>query len=179
MYEYSNPPSAWDAYLCTIPLSFATTVFWSARELGKASALDPEVDVYTAQKKKQFASDYIKYIPFLVRTYPRHFPASFFNFQNFVWASAACDSRSWQVDASANGGRRAIFMAPAMDLLNHQQSSNHANYDFAARKFSVVAGPSGVREGSEVLLSYGAKCNAKLLATYGFALQQNNVECER
>jgi hypothetical protein len=178
MYEYFNPPSAWDSYLCTIPASFTSTAFWSSHELEKASVLDPKIQELTEKKKRQIALDYIAYIPSLTKAHPRLFPATFFTFQNFVWASAACDSRSWAIDASANGGTGAIIMVPAVDLLNHHPSSNHASYDVTVRKFSIISGPNGVSEGSEVLLSYGAKCNAQLLATYGFALQQNSVACE-
>jgi hypothetical protein len=41
------------------------------------------------------------------------------------------------------------------------------------RVFSIVTGPSGVYKGSEVMLSYGENCNARLLADYGFAVTKN------
>ena len=73
-------------------------------------------------------------------------------------------------------------MAPVLDLVNHQLSSNHALLDARRRKFSIIVGPRGINEGAEVLLSYGRKCNAKLLADYGFAEAQigSNAlpECE-
>jgi hypothetical protein len=51
MYEFSNPPSSWDAYLCTVPSSFTTTSFWSARELNEAAAIDPRVKKFTLTQR--------------------------------------------------------------------------------------------------------------------------------
>ena len=75
------------------------------------------------------------------------------------------------------GGKKSFIMSPLLDLLNHQFPSNHVSVDLVSRTVSVVVGPDGVKEGSEVMLSYGAKCNPMLLATYGFAVTQNSVEC--
>jgi hypothetical protein len=183
MYEYSNPPSAWDSYLCTIPSSFSTTLYWPESQLRAAVAAAPRLQEYTDFRKHQFASNYLKHIPYLTQRFPKLFPASFFNFQNYVWAATACNSRSWNVGetrtAGGSDGRPTFIMAPVLDLLNHHTSSstsNHALHDAIGRTFSIIAGPAGIKQGSEVLLSYGRKCNAKLLADYGFAVAQTGTE---
>ena len=186
MYEYSNPPSAWDAYLCTIPSSFTTTLYWPEAQLLDAVSIAPRLREFTDFRKHQFASNFLQHIPHLIKRYPLHFPASFFNFQNYVWAATASLSRSWSVDAPNAAGpsdnKPTFIMAPVLDLVNHQLASNHASLDARGRKFSIIAGPRGINEGTEVLLSYGRKCNAKLLADYGFAEAQigSNAlpECE-
>lgn len=63
-------------------------------------------------------------------------------------------------------------MVPVLDLVNHAEQSNYVTYDEKNRVFSIVTGPSGVSKGSEVMLSYGEKCNARLLVDYGFAVAQ-------
>ncbi len=66
-----------------------------------------------------------------------------------------------------------------LDLVNHisvsmQAKTNYVVYDDKQRVFSLIAGPDGVYEGSEVMLSYGEKCNARLLVDYGFAVAEND-----
>jgi hypothetical protein len=159
---------------CTIPSSFTTTLFWPAQVLQHAAAIDPRVKKITESNKNRLASQYLLFASSLMQTHPRYFPAALFSFENYVWAATACSSRSWESEA---GGKKFFMMAPLLDLLNHQFPSNHVSVDLASRTVSVVVGPDGVREGSEVTLSYGAKCNPVLLATYGFAVTQNSVEC--
>jgi hypothetical protein len=175
MYEYSNPPSSWDAYLCTIPSSFTTTSFWTARELEDAAAIDPRVKDFTSSRRNEFATRYNDYIPYLVKRWPKLFPASFFNFQNYLWAATACYSRNWvvTVDTVKNIPIQTHIMVPVLDLVNHETQSSYVTFDEKKRVFSIVAGPNGVKEGSEVMISYGDKCNARLLADYGFAVAQN------
>ena len=175
MYEYSNPPSSWDAYLCTIPSSFTTTSFWTARELEDAAAIDPRVKDFTSSRRNEFATRYNDYIPYLVKRWPKLFPASFFNFQNYLWAATACYSRNWvvTVDTVKNIPIQTHIMVPVLDLVNHETQSSYVTFDEKKRVFSIVAGPNGVKEGSEVMISYGDKCNARLLTDYGFAVAQN------
>lgn len=106
MYEFSNPLSSWDAYLCTIPSSFTTTSFWSSRELNEAAAIDPRVKEFTLIRRNEFATRYNDYIPYLTKRFPKIFPASFFNFQNFLWAATACYSRNWVVNVAAEEGKK-------------------------------------------------------------------------
>lgn len=68
---------------------------------------------------------------------------------------------------------------PVLDLVNHQEQSNYVVYDDKQRVFSIVAGPNGVFAGSEVMLSYGEKCNARLLTDYGFAVSQSGSDTPR
>ncbi len=65
------------------------------------------------------------------------------------------------------------IMVPVLDLVNHETQSSYVTFDEKKRVFSIVAGPNGVKEGSEVMISYGDKCNARLLTDYGFAVAQN------
>jgi hypothetical protein len=160
---------------CTIPSSFTTTLYWSPRDVDAAISLNPQVKKYTDSHKIQMASQFTRFVAPLTTSHPSYFPASLFNFQNFVWASSACRSRSWEIPGE---GANTFIMVPVLDLVNHRHPGNHVTYDRVARKFSVVAGPEGVEKGAEVFLSYGAKCNALLLATYGFAVAQNTVDCK-
>ena len=102
MYEFSNPPSSWDAYLCTVPSSFTTTTFWSAKQLEDAAELDPRVKEFTLIRRNELAARYNDYIPYLSKRFPNVFPPSFFNFQNFLWAATACYSRNWVVNVGAD-----------------------------------------------------------------------------
>ncbi len=175
MYEYSNPPSLWDSYLCTIPSSFTTTSFWTARELEEASEIDPRVKEFTSLRRNEFSTRYNDYIPYLVKRWPKMFPSSIFNFQNYLWAATACYSRNWVVslDSEKEHSAQTHIMVPVLDLVNHESDSNYVTYDEKNRIFSIVAGPKGVKEGSEVMISYGDKCNARLLTDYGFAVAQS------
>jgi hypothetical protein len=159
---------------CTIPSSFTTTLFWPAQVLEQAAAIDPRVKKITESNKNRLASQYLLFASSLMQTHQRYFPVALFSFENYVWAATACSSRNWE---SVAGGKKSFIMAPLLDLLNHQFPSNHVSVDHVSRTVSVVVGPDGVKEGSEVMLSYGAKCNPMLLATYGFAVTQNSVEC--
>jgi histone-lysine N-methyltransferase SETD3 len=173
MYEFSNPPSHWDEYICTIPQSFTTTSFWSTREIEEASAIDPRVKDFTLARRSEFALRYNDYIPYLTKRFPKLFPASFFNFRNFLWAATACYSRNWVVHpVSAKHGTH--IMVPVLDLVNHQEKSCYVTFDDSTREFSIIAGPNGVKAGSEVMLSYGDKCNARLLTDYGFAVAKTD-----
>jgi hypothetical protein len=175
MYEFSNPPSHWDNYLCTVPPSFTTTTFWTDRELDEAAAIDPRVKDFTSTRRNEFASRYNDYIPYLTKRFPKLFPASFFNFQNYLWAATACYSRNWVVNTGPADNRQPThIMVPVLDLVNHQEKSCFVVFEETKREFSIVAGPNGVKEGSEVMLSYGDKCNARLLTDYGFAVAQSD-----
>jgi hypothetical protein len=175
MYEFSNPPSHWDNYICTIPPSFTATSFWSDRELDDAAAIDPRVKDFTSSRRNEFATRYNDYIPYLTKRFPKLFPASFFNFQNYLWAATACYSRNWVVSTGPADNRQTThIMVPVLDLVNHQEKSCFVTFEETKREFAIVAGPNGVKEGSEVMLSYGDKCNARLLTDYGFAVAQSD-----
>jgi histone-lysine N-methyltransferase SETD3 len=140
--------------------------------LNEAAILDPRVKEFTLLRKHEFATRYNDYIPYLTKRYPKLFPSSFFNFQNYLWAATACYSRNWVVNVGS-AGKATHIMVPVLVLVNHQDPSNHVLYDVGRRTFAIYAGRAGVTAGSEVFLSYGEKCNAKLLTDYGFAVEND------
>jgi hypothetical protein len=148
-------------------------MFWSARELSEAAAIDPRVKEFSTIRKNEYSTRYNDYIPYLTKRYPKLFPASFFNFQNYLWAATACYSRNWVVNDKSSPTKQTHIMVPVLDLVNHKEPSNYVSYDNDKRVFSIITGSNGIKEGSEVMLSYGEKCNARLLTDYGFAVPEN------
>lgn len=88
---------------------------------------------------------------------------------DYAWGRAVTGSRCFGI-AAADGSARALV--PVADLLNHGPAMAAWDFDDQAQQFEVWA-ERPIAAGEEVLISYGAQDNARLLTAYGFTLADN------
>ncbi|MBK9034891.1 MAG: SET domain-containing protein [Myxococcales bacterium] len=88
---------------------------------------------------------------------------------DFAWGRAIVASRGFNAPFSLDD--RLAFI-PVVDLFNHGHGDTTWHYDPVTERYQVRAARD-IAAGAEVHFAYGAKSNAKLLASYGFALAEN------
>jgi histone-lysine N-methyltransferase SETD3 len=93
-----------------------------------------------------------------------------FSEDELAWARTCVVSRVYRVTVD---GVSTLALVPLADMVNHRTAAEATfSYDDAARAF-VVTCAADVAAGAEVHVSYGAKSNARLLAHYGFCVDDN------
>lgn len=89
--------------------------------------------------------------------------------EEWRWAISLVHSRTFRIEDES--GRRATRRAlvPGADLLNHSSASEGVNCDWKANdEYFVIQTTRDVREGEELLLSYGEQCDRHFALFYGF-----------
>jgi protein-histidine N-methyltransferase len=137
-------------------------IFWTVDELAelRGSCLLHQI----ADRKRAIASDYEA----ICRVAPEF--ANICTLTEFQWARMCVCSRNFglQID-----GHRTSAMVPHADMLNHYRPRETKwTFDCARQAFTITS-LQGIREGAEVLDSYGQKCNHRFLLNYGFAVDNN------
>jgi hypothetical protein len=90
--------------------------------------------------------------------------------QEFKWARMCVCSRNFGLCIS---GHRTSALVPHADMLNHYRPRETKwTYDEALQAFTITT-LQYIHSGSEVLDSYGQKCNHRFLLNYGFAIEDN------
>ena len=183
-------------YICTLPTSFDTPLYWEPERLASLSASVNATDLAFRARllRSSLRRRYDRAAPVLARLGLPH------DLRLFAWALTAVLSRNWGVvnpppsapfsaaasdssvaaDSSAavaaagEGippayGRDAVVMAPVADMANHDsRGGSRVAWLDGGRRLGLVA-RRAYAPGDEVLTSYGPGCNARFLATYGFA----------
>jgi hypothetical protein len=178
--------SSFYPYVCSLPSSFDTPLYWGADQLSSASASVNATDLLSraSHLRTSLHRRFNRAAPILARLSPDGPPP---DLHLFKWALTAVLSRNWAVvyppplaslaagTSSAAGaippayGSDAIVMAPIADMVNHDRGGgSHVAWLDGGARFGLVA-RRAYAQGEEVLTSYGAGCNARFLATYGFA----------
>lgn len=103
----------------------------------------------------------------------RALPASMrMSFRSFLWAHQTVSTRCFSLSID---GTTATGMIPVAEMFNHAVAPNcHWGGDHTLH-FDVWA-RSPVRAGTPLTISYGSSANTRLLAQYGFCLENN--ECD-
>ncbi|KAJ1727282.1 hypothetical protein LPJ61_004654 [Coemansia biformis] len=178
-------PSAWSAYIRTIPADFGSVPLSALSgdrpsdavststpaERWTAAHLPRPVARRVAEQQERLFGDWTRTRAALaaIGVAP---PASW---RRFVWAWLAVNTRCIHLGrpADAGGNQDTIALAPVLDMLNH---SHHANtttcYDAASGQF-VIQTHRRYQKGDEVFISYGPHDNCFLLAEYGFVAACN------
>jgi len=89
--------------------------------------------------------------------------------EEWRWAISLVHSRTFRIEDES--GRRATRRAlvPGADLLNHSSASEGVNCDWKANdEYFVIQTTRDVREGEELMLSYGEQCDRHFALFYGF-----------
>jgi SET domain/Rubisco LSMT substrate-binding len=90
--------------------------------------------------------------------------------QEFKWARMCVCSRNFGLCIN---GHRTSALVPHADMLNHYRPRETKwTYDETLQAFTITT-LQYIHAGSEVLDSYGQKCNHRFLLNYGFAIEDN------
>lgn len=103
-------------------------------------------------------------------------PTSWTSFPAYLWAYAVLTSRGFPYFVNPKNGARDVneaVLIPIWDLLNHNVSASieweyTESYNFKIKET--------LKQGDEVLNSYGSKNNETLLLNYGFVLEHNEAD---
>jgi Rubisco LSMT substrate-binding/SET domain len=159
--ERDDPRSPFRAYLDLLPTSFPSVpLFFGEHDLAllRGSYLLDRIALRRASLREDFAA---------LRSAGALDGASF---DAFVWARYVVCSRVFGVHV---GGRKTLAMVPMADMLNHRIPPEvRWGYDDESEAF-VMTAARDLRAGETLHDSYGQKCNARFLLSYGFVLDDN------
>lgn len=159
--------SAWSQYIASLPTETPNTPLrWTEQE----RALLHRTPVYSTYE--QHCSDLQRALN--AAAYMFQFACDINTEKLVEWAHAMALSRCIHLKEDGS----APSLIPVVDLLDHQPGSAACLRNLDDGSVALVH-PSGVAEGKEITLDYGAdKSNVKLLTGYGFCLV-NNCEGQR
>mmetsp|Transcript_95936 Transcript_95936/g.277047 ORF Transcript_95936/g.277047 Transcript_95936/m.277047 type:complete len:549 (+) Transcript_95936:85-1731(+) len=93
-----------------------------------------------------------------------------FSLEDFLWARTAISSRVFGWSLPGFDRDDTDFMVPLGDMFNHR-SPKMIEWSFnASSKTLDYRALEDVQAGSELLISYGGKCNSQYLLHYGFTM---------
>jgi histone-lysine N-methyltransferase SETD3 len=87
----------------------------------------------------------------------------------FTWAKCAVITRVYGVRF---GRHETVALVPLADMFDHSHSDNVRWISYAETGF-VVTTDGPIEAGAPMFERYGKRCNAVLLSTYGFCLEEN------
>lgn len=179
-------------YVCSIPPSFSTPPYWGRSSLkgrGAEWLSGTNLDLQNRRLRQVLARKFNAMLPLLSRKYPNLFPRATHSFRHYVWAMSAVYSRNWGITDRRNStsswhavgsggqpqgayGRHTNVLVPLADLLNHHAPSDpkpcYLDWLANGTRIGMIA-QRDYEVGQEVFSTYGTDCNARFLASYGFA----------
>lgn len=93
-----------------------------------------------------------------------------YSFEQFTWARLVVMTRIFALPE----GQEAIV--PIVDMINHSTRPNCDAFYDSKREAFVVKACQRINKAEEITISYGQKPNSRLLASYGFALEDNPAD---
>mmetsp|Transcript_48511 Transcript_48511/g.75762 ORF Transcript_48511/g.75762 Transcript_48511/m.75762 type:complete len:358 (+) Transcript_48511:62-1135(+) len=195
IHEARNKTSFWRPFLCSLPSSVPLPMFWKAgdsrKKMFKSLPADQREYFTTVVSKMK---DYVlrKYTILFRALRKKHsskFQDKVYSRATWAWASSLVLSRNWgrvmRIPAKDGPPTTQVMqtMAPAADLPNHNTFGLSARFETGKSNTGATLRLDADRDyaaGDEVYISYGSKCNAEYLATYGFVPDHNSdVLCHR
>lgn len=154
--------SFFQPYFDILPSDFSSfPIYWSKSEQEwlQGSSLLCEIH----ERKANIRSDY--------NTIMRFFPElQGISFAQFLWCRMVVGSRNFSIMVD---GEKRTAMVPLADMLNHFRPRETSwTFDDKLKGFTIST-LRGISMGSQVMDSYGKKCNSKFLLHYGFAVENN------
>lgn len=126
--------------------------------------------------RQQIAEDYALLVANLFAKHPAEFPLETFSQEAYVWGLCCVWSRAMDLEVE---GRRQRVIMPFLDMFNTVTGDADAKpchyYDPATKCVTILA-RDGCAVGEQVLISYAATSNARLLRLYGFVVEENPFE---
>lgn len=160
--DRANPSSWYQPYYQSLPEVFPNIpLFWDLEDLEKLRGCHM---LYLVKDRLESISiDY--------RTICRIAPSfATFSEQEFIWARIIVASRNFGVEID---GHRTDTLCPLADMLNHHRPRQTKwAFDQKSSSFTVES-TQALEAGSELLDSYGRKCNTRYLLNYGFCVEDN------
>ena len=90
------------------------------------------------------------------------------------WAVSLVHSRTFRIEDERGKRPTRRALIAAADLLNHSSVKEEVNCDWSANdEYFVVSTTREVREGEELLISYGEQCDRHFALFYGFVPRRN------
>jgi hypothetical protein len=163
--------SFWHEYICRIPHSFDTPVWWNESTIAALSGDPSRSDLYQYADylRARLRRAWAEIVPPLARRHPALFPRAVYGYSQWLWAWSAVNSRNFRVagrPGRGDPGEKTNVMLPVADMFNHRRDDNgtltdEAGAAGAAGGFSVQTGP-GRGAGEEIFLSYGEGVRARI-----------------
>lgn len=164
--------SSWVQYLPTVPPSFAS-VLWDESEQQRCLA-ETSGAPKISRRFARYAAERELIRRCLVANGARRADDELLR-----WAMHAVGSRSyelWEAGPDSDGKRPVAVMVPLADMFNDDPENNAQwGWNEASLAFEITA-LSEIREGAEILVSYGRKTNEQLLTHYGFVHSCNTQD---
>ncbi|KAK3674363.1 hypothetical protein LTR78_005832 [Recurvomyces mirabilis] len=127
--------------------------------------LPPSIDQPLRRQEEDYAKD-------LAAVRASHDSSRYFDEDEFRYCWSIVNSRSFHWKPARKGSAGCMVMCPFIDYLNHGSSGTSCNIVQRPHGYEVLA-ERDYENGEEVLATYGAHTNDKLLVHYGFVLPSN------
>ncbi|MBZ0233376.1 MAG: SET domain-containing protein [Deltaproteobacteria bacterium] len=159
--ERDHPGSPWKPYLDALPTSYA----WMPSERSPAdlAALTATRALHLISREASDLADDHQLLGELASELAAP------SLAELTWGKQVANSRSFRID-DEDGSVRGL--APIADLFDHGRPNASFAYVAASRCLEIRA-DRAIPTGEEIHISYGAHSNARLIAGYGFAAEDN------
>jgi protein-histidine N-methyltransferase len=137
-------------------------IFWREKDLQflESSYIRKEVE----KRKQSFINDY----GILCRACNNF--ADVCSEDKFMYVRSIIGSRNFGLFID---GTKQSAMVPFADMLNHSENTNTKWYYNSKKHRFVLDSVNKIKSGSEIVDTYGTKCNSKYLLYYGFTLSDD------
>lgn len=168
--------SFWYPFICQLPTTFTTSLFWSDDEL-KESQSEQFIETVNLQKRelRDLHSSLLRFL----EPHKEHLRSLGYGtfeptLSDFWWASSIINTRSCYIDI-APSIQDHNTLVPFADFLNHANVDSVGSYNAVEDCYEITT-QTPFEEGQQAFISYGKHGNEPLIHLYGFAIPDNSEE---
>ena len=175
MIDRWDDDSIWRPFWKQLPDAFKTGISFhsSVVDLLQGSAAFDEIKKAQNHVQEQFkASTHL--FDILVSAYPMYLNKDMFTYEKYVWAVELWYSYAFEVEFPPSIKSKTV-MVPFACLVNHSPWPHVVRYGKMDMTSKCLRYPSfrPCKKGEQAFISYGPVPNMKLMAYYGFAIDEN------
>lgn len=175
MIDRWDTDSIWRPFWKQLPNEFRTGISFhhSVVDLLRGSAAYDEIKKAQSHIESQYqACTYL--FDILVSAYPTYLSQDMFTYEKYVWAVELWYSYAFEIEFPPSIKSKTV-MVPFACLVNHSPWPHVVRYGKMDMKSNCLRYPSfrPCRKGEQVFISYGPVPNMKLIAYYGFVIEEN------
>ena len=175
MIDRWDADSIWRPFWKQLPNAFRTGISFhpSVVDLLQGSAAYDEIKKAQMHIKSQYQAC-TQLFDILISAYPTYLNQDMFTYEKYVWAVELWYSYAFEIEFPPNIKSKTV-MVPFACLVNHSPWPHVVRYGKMDMKSNCLRYPSfrPCRKGEQAFISYGPAPNMKLIAYYGFAIEEN------
>ena len=175
MIDRHDPDSAWAPFWASLPAAFCTGLSFPPAVVDALQGTAAELDIRRGQAHLRAQYDATRPLfDILLTAYPQHLSREWFDYAAYVWAAELFYSYAFEIEFPPNPTSKTV-MVPFACHVNHSPWPHVVRYGRVDPESQTLDFPAfrPCPAGAQVFISYGPVPNLKLLAYYGFVIENN------